>query len=636
MTSKMRSYSKIIFTAIMAVIVMSASVVASAASDMTPAVDREASEAAFLRAYGYFLQNRVWNSLDELQESLRQNVYFVDAYYMRSLALRRLGRYTDAIDAMSQYLEVRRDDIRARIILDTIKHEWDVIGQTIFPEDITSAIAFDSNTINTFLKLPVYNPLSLNGMAGIGKIVSAGDEILLCDTLGDKVWIFGRGNKNAILNVDISRPAAIIPRTSSEAMLFLENGEVYRLDADIQSGNTALESEGSLNSGVSDAAFIDSTLIAVSDRRGGAIRFIEIPSLEQIAEWKPSDSDRTEKLFEPVAAASYGPLLAVADRGNGRVFVLDSYTMAELDTFAVASPRDLEWGTQGELYVLNELGTLYSRYPIGSASADVKIVAEGMKDAWSMSWAKDGPIITSVSGRTWWSGTPNPGHREAFGAVSLHDPWIETTEDGTEMLMMRGAVSSTFQSFIQDKSPMTQVVWRGEVRPSRVTEVGSSSEGDPKYYAPSSDKTPDGDDIIRANSISDVMDDIADASRGGEPIPRVIVMDTRISGSDEQLALFLGFLLQQGIRLDLWSIGRPAAPLMCHISRLTLGHTYYTRALSRVPGNESAEWILSVPLPPDLDTFGYPSDTTLSLFSDIDVIRFADWLPLWPSLIRRN
>jgi hypothetical protein len=297
------------------------------------------------------------------------------------------------------------------------------------------------------------------------------------------------------------------------------------------------------------------------------------------------------------------------------------------------SPRDLEWGPHGELYILTEKGTLLSRYPIGAVSEDIKTNVSGLKDAWSISWTAEGPIIASVSGRNWWSGVSNPGRAEALGAIALHEPWIEIRDD-TEMLMLRGAPTSTFHSFIQGKTPMTQVIWRDEVRPSRIIEVGSSSIASPRFYSPNEGVTATGETIVRANSITEVMADIADFSRLGENIPRVIVLDSRITGTDGQLALFYGFLLQQGVRLDLWAVGRPAPPILNHISKLTLGKTYYTRAIQNVAPNNSIEWIVSLPLPPDVVTFGYPSDTTLSFFSDIEVIRFTDWLPIWPSLIK--
>jgi hypothetical protein len=607
---------------------------AAAAADLTqPVIDREASEEALLRAYVYFLQNRLWNSLDELAESLKQNVYFVDAYYMRGLVFRRLGRYTDAIDAMSQYLEVRREDHRARIILDTMKSEWEKIISSIVPEK-ASGVSFASHTINSFLRLPVYSRLSLKGLSGLGKIAATEENIVACDTLGDKIWIFDRKGRHGIKNVAIERPAAVTPLTPSEMLLFKESGEVCRVLLDA-SNNAILSSEGELGVGVVDASLIDSTLCAVADRKGGAVRFFEIPEMRQTVSWKPSDSGGSDRLFEPVAVASLGSLLAVADRGNGRIFVLDSYTLAILDNFDLEKPRDVDWGGEGELYILDEKGVLYSRYPVGFASPDLKIAAEGMRDAWSLSWADDGLIAANVSGRVWWDGQSKPGRSQAFGAVTLHDPWIVTL-DKTETLMLRGAASSTFHDFMQDKTPMTQVVWRGEARPSRVVSIGAGHEGEARFYSSAAGEARGNEKIAEAISIADVMSDIAGLSRQGERIPRVIVLDSRISAPDAQLKLFLAFLLRQGIRLDLWSLGKPASPMLCRISRITLGRTYYTKDADVSASNDSVEWVLSVPMPPDAATFGYPSDTTLSLFSDIDVIRFTDWIPIWPSLIYQN
>jgi hypothetical protein len=599
-----------------------------------PEVDREAAEASFLEAYDYFLRNRLWDSLDNLQDAIEHNVYFVDAYYMRSLALRRIGRYTDAIKAMSEYLEVRRDDHRGQIILDTMKLEWDIINRTLYPGEIDGGLMFSSHTLNSFLGVPVYEPISTKGMLGIGKLSASGSYMLLCDTLGDRAWIFDRSPRNTIMSVEAHRPAAVVPISPSEYLLLQKSGEIQKLRVNAASKSVDLEALGSIKADVADAAFIDSTFFAVADRTGGRVRFYGMPSMGETAEWRPDDSSDSEKLFEPVAVSSYGPFLAVADRGNGRVYVLDTYTLSVRDRFEVIAPRDLEWGQQGELYILSENGTLYSRF-VGDASSDVKPVSSGMKDAWSITWTNEGPVISSVSGRSWWSSKLSPGHKEALGAIALHDPWIEYLDD-TEMLMLRGSVSSTFHDFIRGKVPITQVVWRDEVRPSRITEVSSSNEGGMKFYSPTAGMTSQGSRITMASTINEVMEDMAALSRAGERMPSVIVLDTRIAGSNGQLTLFFAFLLQQGIRLDLWTIGRPASTALCHISRITLGYTYYSRTLDIVPFNDSVEWVLSVPLPPDVDTFGYPSDTTLTLFSTIDIIRFTDWLPIWPTLINRK
>ncbi|MDR1651773.1 MAG: hypothetical protein LBR87_08295, partial [Synergistaceae bacterium] len=451
-------------------------------------MDREASERYFLSAYGHFLENRLWNTLDDLDESLGQNVYFVDVYYMRSLALRRLGRFPEAIEAMSYYLEVRRDDYRGRIILDSMKSEWEMISGMLSPSGPAYETGFSSRTVNSFFALPPYSPLALKGMSGIGKILCAGENIWVCDTLGGSVWVFGL-NERYTLRADIQRPSALIPVSSSEALLFLEDGSVYRLGIDPASKETSLSEAGTIEADIADAAFIDSSLFAVADRRGGAVRFVGADGFEQAAEWRPPGKE-ADGPFEPVAVSSYGPLLAVADRGGGRIFVLDSYTMSVLGSFGINTPRDLEWGRQGELYILNESGVLYSCFPARDASADVRVTAEGMKDAWSISWMDEGPVISSVSGRTWWIGTAGPGRSETFGAITLHDPWITKNDDGTEMLMLRGAASSVFHGFVRDRTPVTQVVWRGEVRPSAVTGIKTVQEGLPRFYSPNAGPTP--------------------------------------------------------------------------------------------------------------------------------------------------
>jgi hypothetical protein len=221
-----------------------------------------------------------------------------------------------------------------------------------------------------------------------------------------------------------------------------------------------------------------------------------------------------------------------------------------------------------------------------------------------------------------------------FGALALHSPWIET-DDGTDNLMMKGAAASAFRGFMLDKSPSVRAVWRGEVRPSRIVSAAAALDDSARFYSPSGGAMKNGAAVTAARDITDVLRDISGLSRKGEPIPRILVLDSEITGSDAQAEMFLAFLLQQGIRLDLWAVSRPSPLSMCRISRITQGRTYYSEDVGAIPPRENVEWTLRLPLPPDITTFGYPSDATLSIFSEIDSIRFADWIPVWPSLITR-
>jgi hypothetical protein len=262
---------------------------------------------------------------------------------------------------------------------------------------------------------------------------------------------------------------------------------------------------------------------------------------------------------------------------------------------------------------------------------------EDLKNAWSITWTASGPLIADTSARIWWRSEIGPRGKAALGALTLHSPWIdESGGDGVTNLMLAGSASSIFQSFIKGRFVDTHVIWRNEARPSRVTEISARVGGAVRYYSPYPAENIVNDDVFRAITITNVMEDVASLSRSGGEIPKVLVLDTRISGTDAELEVFFAFLMQQGVRLDLWALKRPASALLSRISQSTIGHTYYSSHLDNVPLNDRLEWMLKVPLPPDLTTYGYPSDATLSVFAAVDVVTFTDWIPIWPSLITRE
>ncbi|MDR1481665.1 MAG: hypothetical protein LBI74_03470 [Synergistaceae bacterium] len=607
-----------------------------AASPSPPPVDREAAEEAFISGYEFFLANRLWNTLDLLQRAQEENIYFIDAYFLKSLVLRRLGMYPDAIAAMSSYIEVRRDDFRGEMILDSMKREWDIISGILNSDETGTNLLFRGYTARSLLGVSIIDPASFAGMLGLGKVNSYGSDILLCDMVGNRLWVFDRDGRHPEMSMEFINPVVAIPTAPSDSILLLKSGDVLSLRTDARSGTISARPMGSVSANVADAVTIDSTLMAVADRTGQAVRFYRTPSLESVTDWRPADSEETDKLFEPVALAAFGPFLAVADRGNSRVFVIDSFTLSVLDTFEADLPRDVEWGMRGELYTLSENGTLYSMFPMTEVSPDITTVAANMKNAWSITWSDTGPIMTDITGRLWWSGSITPGYNDAFGIADLRDPWIAEGEEGGDTLMLRGVASSIYSDFIRGKIPDTNVIWRDEVRPSRVTRTATTDGGGIRFYSVSRPGGGSSREVTEVASLNGVMEDIARISRSGGEIPKVLVLDTSIAEDDDRVNTFLGFLLHQGIRLDLWVLNRPPSASMSRISRMTKGRSYFTAEPGVVPLNENIEWILSIPLPDDASTFGYPSEITLSLFSNIDIVSFADWLPIWPSLMERR
>ena len=68
-------------------------------------------------------------------------------------------------------------------------------------------------------------------------------------------------------------------------------------------------------------------------------------------------------LFEPVGISRYANWLAVADRGNGRVYLLDAVGRREFFFAEAPMPRDVAWSPLGELFVLSEKGELFHDGP---------------------------------------------------------------------------------------------------------------------------------------------------------------------------------------------------------------------------------------------------------------------------------
>lgn len=606
---------------------------ADAAPATTPQIDREASEATFLTAYEHFVNNRFWSCLDSLDRALEQNVYFVDAYYMRSLAYRKLGLYPQAIEAMDYYMEVRHDDPRAGTIADTMREEWRAM-RGCFADGLGGApFSFTSHTLRSLFALPVSDPLSMRGLQGLGKISSFSDRLFVCDIYGDSLFVFSIGSTDAPRAIEIEHPAAYLPSSPNAGLVLCKSGDVLRVELLGTSADIALV--GSIDANISDGAYIDSSLIAAADRTGQEVRIYTLPSLELSAEWRPTDADSLPKLFEPSAVASFGPFLAIADRANERVHIVDAYTLAQRTQFDVPQPRDLEWGSEGELYVISESGMLYSIDVFSSEASGLKKIADGLDDAWSIAMTQHGPLVGTVGGRIWWDSHVNPGYRDTIGSLSLYAPWLEDSLE-TETLFLRATVASFYQKFMDGIAPVTQAIWRNEQRPSGVMEIVSIGRSPVKSYIFANDGAHSAPRMTVAQNLTDVMDDIARSSRDGEELPRVILLDTRIVGSEDDVLLFAAFLMRQGIRLDLWSIARPPSIMMERISLTTIGSIYYDSMITSLPPNSSSEWIIALPMPPDTYTFGYPSDSTLSIYADVDVIRFADWMPIWPSLLKKR
>jgi hypothetical protein len=326
-------------------------------------------------------------------------------------------------------------------------------------------------------------------------------------------------------------------------------------------------------------------------------------------------------------------MLAVADRGNGRVYVLNTSTLDTADWFDVPLVRDVEWGAQGELYALSEAGKLYRRYPIGVSDVPPDLIAGNMKNSWSVTWTEDGPVVSDITARAFWTSGLFPDG-ENLGSVMFSGPVIDNSDpDLGDVLNITGAASTMFRGFTKGKAPDISAIWRRNIIPARTVSMSEVPSGETFYYSPYPAECGVNADVRYALSITDIIGDIAASSRGGGAMPGVIVMDTRVSGSVGEAEKLFALIFKHGIRLDLWAIGRSPSDMTEYISRLSGGYIYRSAELAATPLGSGTKWTLSMTLPYDRTVSGYTSDAVLSVISTVDMIEFSDWLPIWPSMI---
>lgn len=605
------------------------------AQSMTPvAIDRQAAEQDFLKGYSYFLDNHLWNSLDSIRAARKKNTFFVDTYFLESLVLRKLGRYPEAIRAMQFYLEVRRLDYRGRMILSSMEEEWERTKKILYPGHLDANIRFKIKRAGDFLpRVNLFHPIIRNGLKGMGKVSQSASLLYIPDMLGDRLWVFNQRQDPWQGQLNIASPSVVIPLTLDEALLVQKSGDVHKIRVDEELNKIHIQYQGGIPSNVADAVAISSTTLAIADRTGSVVRFCSYPSLREEITWSPEE-ERTN-LFEPVALAEFGPLLAVADRGNGIISVLDTYTLKVRDQFALDRPRDLIWGDQGELYILLEDGSLHVRFPVSEKNTKTEMLVDGMRNAWSVAWLNGAPLIGDIVGRIWWNGYPVlPGKTPHTGTVNFGNLSVEGKK-GSETLVMVGTVGSIFHDFVAEQIPVSQVVWRDEVRPAPMTEEIRKDDQLPWYYVAENGNHGLSGAVV-VPGLNEMMKNIEARARRKEKLPRVLVLDSRVDATQAQLVAFLPFLLQQGIRLDLMEMGRPASIMLKRLSRLTRGVSFYTWPTTGVLPNDTLNWVVRIPLPPEPVTFGFPSDATLSFFADVHSIQFRDWLPIWPTLLKRK
>ena len=598
-----------------------------------PAADRPGAERLFLMAYQDYLADRPWSCLALLDQALKKNTYMVDTYLLRALAQRKLGLWAEGTRSLGDYLEVRRLDARIRGMAEAFREERGALQGLLYPRESGLYVPLQERLSPEVLPLPLWDPLIWGGVAGAGRLRSMGNRVFLPDTLGNRLFIFEEGDSPRGERLSLPQPAVVVPLSPARGWVLQADGRILEIWKNPLNDRYETKPLGDLRGGVTDGVALSARAVAVADRLGNQVRFHRRGDWKVYATWEPQ-GESEKLLFEPVALDLSGPFLAVADRGRGRVHVLDVFTLKERERFDLPLVRDLLWNQEGGLFLLTEDGKLLRTPPLPLRGRAPELLAEGLKDAWSLCQVRGRLLAVDQEGRRWWEGPVGPDSRVRTGFLSLGRLRVERSM-GMEWLRLEAHPGSPFPYRVGEASSQVRTVWQDGLLSANL-KVGLQTLSPERTLSLSPEPVRAGGQWVRASRLPALWGALEERSRNGKGFPAVLLLDSRLILTEREVSRLLGFALLRGIRVDLLCRERPASFLLDRVRRLTGGLLCMEEPVEGLPPVETPLWEISLPLPARDVPFGTPSEALLSLFGDALNYQFRDWVPLWPLLVPRN
>jgi hypothetical protein len=111
-----------------------------------------------------------------------------------------------------------------------------------------------------------------------------------------------------------------------------------------------------------------------------------------------------------------------------------------------------------------------------------------------------------------------PVKRRTRGRLTLEI--FRSRKKGSETLVMVGTVGSIFHDFVAEQIPVSQVVWRDEVRPAPMTEEIRKDDQLPWYYVAENGNHGLSGAVV-VPGLNEMMKNIEARARRKEKLPRV-------------------------------------------------------------------------------------------------------------------
>ena len=629
---------------ILAAIFLSAMVTASNAADV-PRADIDEAERYFHNAYIHFMRRDYRDAQVYLDQAIRQNTYMVDYYLLAALNLNRMGYTEEAMTALRGYLEVRPLDVSAPRISRNFDEQDSVLRSVLGTAPIPVSWRYSESNVQSEWSTGYTRPFSIRGL---GKVRSLGTTICIPDQFGDKVYVrqAGRnllGGTGAIRTVNVSSPVIAIPMGDGTFRIFNSDGDMYSLNSSsLSEQNVSADYDATLPSVVvSDAEMIAGNLFAVSDPAERNIAFYSTARGDiRVRYWRPPLMDG-DFLFEPVAIESYADWLAVADRMNDRVYLLNIISHEYFYIRNIRKPRDLIWSGTGELFVLTDDGEIYNYIiDFGTrtyANRNAGAWREGITNAWTFFKSAEGDISwLDMSVSRIYKSIMMPAKDEVPGFLSVYNPSIASDTENRESFILDAALMSPFMHYANNARIIAQSVWNDRNMRCNVMWQRPRAFDGVLFHMP----VPRGTLFplnVRPSQVTsgrDVQSVLASVWLLHRETMTNVIVDASIPFTEEDMLMLLKFCILNGLELDIYARDIPSLGLV-RASSFTGGKTLYALGNTLDIPVQRTHMQIQIPLPEELSSSGYPGRSMLAVYLDAGLIQSRAWIPLYPDMFTR-
>ena len=628
------------FTALLLCVIVTSSHAAE-----VPRADIDEAERYFHNAYIHFMRRDYRDAQVYLDQAIRQNTYMVDYYLLAALNLNRMGYTDEAMTALNGYLEVRPLDVSAPRIYRNFDEQDRVLRSVLGTASIPVSWRYSESNVQSEWSTGYTRPFSIRGL---GKVRSLGTTICIPDQFGDKIYIrqAGRsflGGAGSMHEVGVPSPVTAIPMGDGTFRIFNADGDMYTLNSSrLSEQNVSADYDATLPSVVvSDAEMIAENLFAVSDPAERNIAFYSTARGDiRVRYWRPELRDG-DFLFEPVAVESYADWLAVADRMNDRVYLLNVISHEYFYIRNIRKPRDLIWSGTGELFVLTDEGNIYDYIiDFGTrtyANRNQGAWREGLRNAWTFFKSAEGDISwLDMSVSRIYKSIMMPARDEVPGFLSIYNPSIASDTENRESFIIDAALMSPFMHYANNARIVAQSVWNDRNMRCNVIWQRPRAFDAVLFHMP----VPRGTLFplnVRPSQVSsgrDVPSVLASVWLLHRESLTNVIVDASIPFTDEDMLMLLKFCILNGLELDIYARDIPSLGLV-RASSFTGGKTLYALGDTLDIPVQRTHLQIQIPLPEELSSSGYPGRSMLAVYLDAGLIQSRAWIPLYPDMFTR-